>query len=152
MEKHYADVVRSGDVHRLGEYALTQESIIAFAEQWDPQWFHVDPDAADNGPFGGLIASGIQTLAIYQKLAVEAVFDKFHVLCGKEVTDVRFWQPVRPGSVITGTMTTTTVRPEAGRGRALVAYDVELTDKDAGVVLTAVMTVYIKLPEDHLGS
>ncbi|MCF8604059.1 hypothetical protein L5I01_11890 [Gordonia sp. HY442] len=147
MEKLYGDVVRSGDVDRLGEYEVTESSIVAFAVQWDPQWFHVDPGAAGDGPFGGLIASGIQTMAILQKLAVEAVFGKFHILCGKELTDVRFRQPVRPGSVISGTMTTTTVLPEPDRGRVLVGYDVELTDANSGVVLTAVMAVYMMLPD-----
>ncbi|MBB4134462.1 MaoC/PaaZ C-terminal domain-containing protein [Gordonia humi] len=146
MEKLYGDVVRSGDVHRLGEYAVTAESIIDFAKQWDPQWFHVDEAAADDGPFGGLIASGIQTLAIFQRLAVPAVFDRLHVLCGKEIEGVRFLRPVRPGTVVTGTMTTTTVRPETDKRRVLVAYDVELIDQYDEAVLVAVMSVYVRLP------
>ena len=138
--------MRSGEVHRLGEYAVTAESIVDFAKQWDPQWFHVDSEAADDGPFGGLIASGIQTLAILQRLAVPAVFDRLHVLCGKEIESVRFLRPVRPGTVVTGAMTITTVRPETDRRRVLVAYDVELTDQHDEPVLTAVMTVYLRLP------
>lgn len=54
----------------LGEYRFTQEEIIAFARKFDPQFFHIDPEAAKDGPFGGLVASGWHTAAIWMKLRV----------------------------------------------------------------------------------
>ena len=43
---------------------MTEAEILDFARRWDPQWFHTDPQAAKSSIYGGLIASGIHTLAI----------------------------------------------------------------------------------------
>lgn len=61
-----ADDPASGDRVELGHITLRQEEILAFPEQWDPQWFHTDPDAAAGRHHGGAIASGIHTLAVLQ--------------------------------------------------------------------------------------
>jgi len=52
-----------------GSYAVTEEEIVEFASHWDPQYFHIDRDAAEHSDFGGLIASGLHTAAIFQRLA-----------------------------------------------------------------------------------
>jgi len=45
-------------VLHAGPYAVRETEVLDFAKQWDPQWFHTDPEAAACGPFDGLIASG----------------------------------------------------------------------------------------------
>jgi len=40
-----------GQVLHAGPYTVSEEEILAFATQWDPQWFHTQPDAAATGPF-----------------------------------------------------------------------------------------------------
>ena len=52
-------------------YCVDEASIIAFAKEFDPQPFHVDPVAAAAGPYGGLIASGWHTAALVMRLLVE---------------------------------------------------------------------------------
>lgn len=56
----------------LGSHTFTEEEIIAFATKYDPQPFHIDPEAARLGPFGGLVASGWHTTATWMKLMVAA--------------------------------------------------------------------------------
>lgn len=56
----------------LGEYVFTEEEIIRFAGKYDPQPFHVDPQAAKTGPFGGLIASGWHTAATWMKMMMRS--------------------------------------------------------------------------------
>jgi acyl dehydratase len=56
----------------LGTHTFTEEEIIAFARKFDPQPFHIDPEAARTGPFGGLVASGWHTTAIWMKLMVRS--------------------------------------------------------------------------------
>ena len=56
----------------LGSFTLTRAELIAFAERWDPQDFHIDPVAAAAGRFGDVLASGVQTLAIFRRLSVLA--------------------------------------------------------------------------------
>lgn len=50
-----------GSTVATGAYRFTAENVIAFAQKWDPQYFHTDPEAARNGPFGGHAASGWHT-------------------------------------------------------------------------------------------
>lgn len=54
-----------GAVRELGAYPFTAEAIIAFAEAYDPQAFHLDHAAAKRSHFGGLCASGWHTAAAY---------------------------------------------------------------------------------------
>ena len=48
--------------------SLTEAEIIRFAEEYDPQYLHLDRTLAAEGPFGGLIASGWQTAALMMRL------------------------------------------------------------------------------------
>ncbi|MEI9982908.1 MAG: MaoC/PaaZ C-terminal domain-containing protein [Aliidongia sp.] len=56
----------------LGSHSFTEAEIIDFARKFDPQSFHVDPAAAANGPYGGLIASGWHTASTWMKLRIRA--------------------------------------------------------------------------------
>ena len=50
-----------GQVIEAGPASVTEQEIVAFAQAYDPQWFHTDPEAAERGHFAGLIASGWHT-------------------------------------------------------------------------------------------
>ena len=60
--------IEIGAKRDLGTYTFTEDEIIAFAQKYDPQIFHIDPEAAKNTMFGGLIASGWHTAAVWMKL------------------------------------------------------------------------------------
>jgi acyl dehydratase len=55
----------------LGTHTFTAEEIVTFARKYDPQRFHVDPEAARHSNFGALCASGWHTTAIWMRLNVE---------------------------------------------------------------------------------
>ncbi len=57
----------------LGSHTFGAEEIIAFATKYDPQRFHVDPEAAKHSNFGALCASGWHTTAIWMRLNVESM-------------------------------------------------------------------------------
>jgi acyl dehydratase len=90
----------AGQVLEAGPHVVDEASILEFAREWDPQWFHADPHAAAAGRFGGLIASGWQTCAIAMKLVVA------HFLAGGEsfaspgLAYVKWPAPVRPGDAL----------------------------------------------------
>jgi len=84
-----------------GSHTVTEEEMLEFSRQFDPQPMHVDKEAAETGPFGGLIASGWHTAALAIKLTAEAKpFGKTQML-GLGVSDLRWPQPVRPGDTLT---------------------------------------------------
>ncbi len=136
-----ADDLHSGYLIRLGEMTLSEDEIVDFASAWDPQWFHTDPAAAATGHHGGVIASGIHTLAVLQKLSVEAFYSRAAVIAGRGFDRLRFTAPVRPGDTLRGSVTVTEVSLDETRGR--VGMDIEMHDQDARTVLTATMTVFL---------
>jgi len=86
----------------IGEERLSQpvrvsaDEIIEFAKKFDPQPFHIDPEAAKLTQFGGLIASGTHTLAYWRKMDDEINGDIAYI-CGLEYESVRLITPLRPG-------------------------------------------------------
>lgn len=88
---------RPGQVIEAGPHAVTEEEVLGFARQWDPQWFHTDPDAAAEGVFGGLIASGWHTCAIAMRLVVQAALHDSESFASPGIDHIRWSRPVRPG-------------------------------------------------------
>lgn len=136
-----ADDLRVGERIQLGETTLTEQEIVDFAAAWDPQWFHTDPAAASTGHHGGVIASGIHTVAVLQKLSVEAFYSRWAVIAGRGFDRLRFTSPVRPGDTLSGSVTVADVSLDDTRGR--VQLEIEMHDRDARTVLTASMTVFL---------
>ncbi len=137
----YAEDFEVGQVFPLGTRALTSEEIITFATEWDPQPFHIDPAAAALSPFGGLVASGVQTIALLQRLQYEAFVKDTAVIAGLGTDRMRLPRPVRPDTPISGTVTVAGVR-RLENGRAVLTCDVELSD-DGGPVMLATVGMMI---------
>jgi acyl dehydratase len=99
----YWEDVAPGMRRELGHYTFTQEDIVRFAKKYDPQPFHIDPEAAKASMFGGIIASGWHTAAVWMKLAIadRANADGKSPLLRAGVSpgyeDMRWLKPVRPG-------------------------------------------------------
>ena len=93
--------IEVGQRRVLGEYTFDQDEMIAFARKYDPQSFHLDAEAAKQSMFGGLIASGWMTVAIWMKLMTahpEHNADGAAVSPGFE--DLRWLKPVRAGTTL----------------------------------------------------
>lgn len=86
-----------GQVIEAGPVEVTEADVVAFATVWDPQWFHVDAEAAAQGPFGGLIASGWHTCAIAMRLVVDAALAGSESFASPGLEHVKWPNPVRPG-------------------------------------------------------
>lgn len=89
-----------GQVIEAGPYALTEAEVLQFATTYDPQWFHTDPDAAAQGPFGGLIASGWQTCGIAMRLVADAALAGSESFASPGLAYLKWKHPVRPGDVL----------------------------------------------------
>ncbi len=111
---HFEDFI-PGRVFELGRHEITTEEIVAFGRQFDPQPFHVDPGAARDSPFGGLIASGWHSCAILMRLWHDAVLATSVALGSPGVDEVRWLHPVRPGDVLTGRGEVVEARPSRRR-------------------------------------
>ncbi|WP_433955113.1 MaoC/PaaZ C-terminal domain-containing protein [Janibacter indicus] len=142
----FAEDLAVGTVLQLGTYPMTQDAIVEFAEQWDPQFFHADPErAAAEGALGGLLASGLHTIAIYHRLTILARTEPWHVIAGTGLDDVRLPAPVRPGDVLTGTTTVTRQELDPQRGRGLITFAGCLVNQADRTVLTLVMSAFLTM-------
>lgn len=93
-----------------GTYTVTRCEIIEFAQQWDPQAIHVDEEAAAAGYYGGLIASGLHSLALLQRLSVEHVLSGWANVAGSALRDARFHLPLRPDTDVRAEIVITDIR------------------------------------------
>ena len=99
-----------GQVIEAGPHVLTQDELLRFARDWDPQWFHTDPAAAEAGPFQGLIASGWQTCGIAMRLIADAVLAGSESYASPGLAYVKWPHPVRPGDALSVRATVLQVR------------------------------------------
>ncbi len=89
--------IEAGQVIDAGAVSVSEQDIIAFARQFDPQWFHVDPQRALASRWNGLIASGWHTCCLAMKLVCDKVLAGSESFGSPGLTDLRWSSPVRPG-------------------------------------------------------
>jgi acyl dehydratase len=106
MTRYYEDL-EIGDTFETGDYTVTKEEIISFAEQFDPQPFHVDEQAAQDSMFGELVASGMHTLCISTRLFITEFVQGEEGIAnmgGLGMDDLRWHAPVFPDDTLSLTI------------------------------------------------
>jgi acyl dehydratase len=124
--RHWEDFA-AGEVTDIGSVTVTEREIVEFAQRYDPQPFHVDVEAAQDGPFGGLVASGWHTAALFMGLFVRAILLDSASLGSPGIDELRWTAPVRPGDTLTGRVTVDEVRESSkdpNRGSVLTTSEV----------------------------
>ncbi len=104
-----------GQVIEAGPYLISESEIIEYATDYDPQWFHTDPERAANGLFGALIASGWHTCGIAMRLAVDRVLHDSESFASPGVKYVKWLQPVYAGDSLLLKLTVLEVRRSSKR-------------------------------------
>src|SRR5438067_9495973 len=99
MSERYFEDLKPGDRFKSETYQVTEEQIISFAREFDPQPFHLDAAVARQTMFKELIASGWHTAAITMRLFVRTLnFAEGAV--GLGVDELRWPNAVKPGDVL----------------------------------------------------
>ncbi|MBV9688953.1 MAG: MaoC family dehydratase [Ktedonobacteraceae bacterium] len=111
----YFEDCQVGDVFELGSRSVGEEEIIAFAKQYDPQPFHISPELAKDSFFGGIIASGWHTTAMFMRLLVDGLLSETLSLGSPGVDEIRWLKPVRPGDILRGRLTILECTPSRSR-------------------------------------
>jgi acyl dehydratase len=125
-----------GATYVCGTFTLTEDQIIAFASQYDPQVMHVDPDLAAQGPFGQIIASGWHTIARTMRLVVEN-FLPHNGLAAPGIDELRWPRPVRPGDTLTVHATVQDARRSHTKpDRGLIQTLLQVINQNAEVVMS----------------
>jgi acyl dehydratase len=111
----YFEDFHPGQVIDLGRRSVTEQEIVDFARQFDPQPFHVDRDAAAASIYGGVIASGWHTCSMMMRLVVDGLMASASSMGSPGLDNVRWLQPVRAGDTLAVRYETTKVKASASR-------------------------------------
>jgi acyl dehydratase len=125
MSDLYFEDFTVGRQFRTPRATVTDTAILDFARRFDPQPFHLDVEAAQHTPFGGLIASGIHTIALTFSLFLETGAIAACSLGSPGLDEVRWLSPVRPGDTLRVIAEVSAARPSASkadRGIVTLAY------------------------------
>lgn len=133
----YWEDFKVGEVHEMGSHTFTAEEIVDFAQKFDPQPIHVDPQAAAASFFGGLIASGWHTCAVGMRFAVDSYINSGVSLGSPGLDNIRWLKPVRPGDTITYRRVTLAARESKSLpGVGLMQGRIEATNQHGELVMT----------------
>ena len=142
----YFDDYAPGAAYECGSVSIDQASIIAFAKEFDPQPFHVDPAAAAAGPYGGLIASGWHTAALVMRLLVENYLAAESSLGSAGLDELRWPHPVRPGDTLRVRATVVESRRSVSKpDRGIVKTVVEAANSGGATVMRATAINFIRV-------
>jgi len=96
-KERWFDDFRVGEHFEFGDYLVTADEIVEFAQRYDPQPFHLDAEAASRSHFGGLIASGWMSCAVLMRLVCDHFIPPASAMGSPGIDELRWLQPVRPG-------------------------------------------------------
>lgn len=112
----FAQDYKPGEIVIVGEYLVTRDEVLAFAQQWDPQPFHLDEEMAAQTIFGGIIASGWHVALIMMRMMLQSGFITPETSLGSPGHENLKWiKPVRPGDRLVGRVEITDTRMSRSR-------------------------------------
>ncbi len=135
--KIYLDDFHDGQIIDLGSCTVSREEIIEFAIQYDPQPFHTDEEAAKESIYGGLIASGWHTVALFMRLLVDGLLSGAASMGSPGVDEVRWLKPVRPGDILRARVVVLAVVPSRSKpDRGILRTSYEMFNQSGEQVLS----------------
>src|SRR6184192_3854917 len=150
MSQRYFEDLKAGDRFKSATYEVTEEQIISFAREFDPQPFHLDSTVARQTMFKGLIASGWHTAAITMRLFVQTL-NFAEGAIGLGVDELRWPNAVRPGDLLTVETEILEVRPSRSKpGYGIIRLRNVTTNQRDEVVQTMLASAMLpRRPKDN---
>ncbi len=134
MSRYFEDY-EVGSSAEFGAVEVSADEIVAFAQRYDPQPFHL-AGAGASSPYGGLIASGWHTASMAMRVMVDHVVDGETSLGSPGLGPIRWLRPVRPGDVLRVRVQVVAARPSASKpDRGTITYEVDALNQHDEVVM-----------------
>jgi acyl dehydratase len=134
-----------GEVVVFGDRLVTEEEIVAFAREWDPQPFHVDAEAAKESQIGELIASGWHTGCLLMRMMCDAYLLDSASEGAPGVDELRWQRPVRPGDRLSVRRTTLSARASRSRPQiGIVGFQFEVMNQHGETALLLKSSAFIR--------
>jgi acyl dehydratase len=145
MTERYLEDLHVGDRFESDTYHVSEEGIIQFARDFDPQPFHLDAKAAEESVFKGLAASGWHTAAMTMKLFVTGGLKLAGGSVGLGVDELQWPRPVRPGDTLRLQTEILDVRPSRSKpDRGIIRIRNVTTNQRHEVVQTFLASVLVR--------
>jgi len=143
VEGYYFDQLEIGQIFTTPRVTVTEDAIIRFALEWDPQPFHIDRLAAKQSIFGQLVASGLQTILLTSRLFYDAGILRGTAVAGVGFDNARFLKPLFPGDTI-GVKSTVIEKAQSSKaGRGKVRLLMETVNQNDEVIYRSTLIVYV---------
>ena len=140
MTDYYLEDLEAGQTYVSPEHTVGEDEALDFARRYDPQYFHLDPVAARDSVFGGLVLGGFQTAALTWALVQRTGMFERSALAGIGVDELRWHRPVRPGDRLRCDFTLIEARPSRRQpDRGVARFRYELKNQRDETVLSLVM-------------
>ena len=137
LKERYFEDYTVGETAEFGDYLVTEEEVVSFARRYDPQPFHIDPQAAAESIYGGLIASGWMTGAVMMRMLVDHFISTLSSMGSPGIDELRWVRPVRPGDRLHVRVTVLdTRRSQSKPDRGVVRVHQEAINQDGDVVMS----------------
>ena len=141
----FLDELSVGDRFDSKGMTLTEADIVGFAREWDPQPFHIDAEAAGRSHFGGLIASGFQTLALAFRMFYQTGVIVDANLGGPGMDELRWLMPVRPGDTLRVAAEVKEIVPSRSKpDRGLLRLGLAASNQRGETVMTATLMIMMR--------
>jgi len=148
-QDYYLDELKIGDRFESGGYTFTQSSIVDFAFTYDPQPFHIDAEAARKSNYGGLIASGFQTLAVAFRLLYQTGFIRSASMGGPGMDELRWLKPVEVGDTLRSVGEVKDIVPSKSKpDRGILKLHLTALNQRDEAVMTVTLIILVKRTRD----
>ncbi|MBT5108328.1 MAG: MaoC family dehydratase [Rhodospirillaceae bacterium] len=145
MHTLYFDDFSLGQTFTTRSATLTEGEVVDFALKYDPQPMHLDKHASSQGMFGGLIASGIQSLALSLRLFIDLGLTMKSNIVGPGIDELRWLAPVRPGDTIHSIVEVVETRISKSKpDRGSIRLSFSTRNQDGDVVMTYTSSMILR--------
>ena len=128
---------------------ITKKDIISFAEKWDYQFFHINEKLAKQSHYGGLIASGWQTIAIAHSLILDTEKISKCSMGSPGLDKVNWFKPVRPNDTIDCRVTVKSSRKSNSKPFGVTTILVEVFNQEKELVADMTAVWFLKLADSQ---
>jgi len=137
MVRYFEDI-ELGESHELGTFQVSRDEIEAFARKYDPHQFHLTEEGVEASVFDDIVASGVHTFSLMNRVLVDDFLNEIAVLGGRGLTKLDLTNPVYPGiphTVYVDVQSKNQSSSHSDHGEVLL--EVRVRDPDGNLVLAA---------------
>lgn len=109
----YFEDLTPGRIFELGTLVVDEAEMVAYAQRYDPQWYHIDRERSEASQWGGLIASGFYTVSACMRMYVDGLLSYAAADTSPGMADLRWYAPVRAGDALVARLIVTDALPSS---------------------------------------